>query len=580
MKGKWVFLSIMGTVLVLALAVSLTQAQGPEPPVSPRVGGTEGESIQGALDAAPAAALGTGFTYQGQLKKDGATVNGTCDFQFSLWDAASDGTQIGTTQTRTNVAVSNGLFTIPDLDFGALAFQGDARWLAVAVRCPAGSGSYTTLSPRQALTAAPYALSLRPGARIFGDMGPGKTLWAQNTATSDHGAAGIEGWTSSTAGWGVGGMATASAGSAYGVFGQSNSTSGVGVFGWAEADTGTTIGVYGLSDSASGRGVYGYSSAGTGGHFASTSGHALIAEGPSLMGGRNPQQIALLRWYEANTTAISLTVGSFPDQLAFDGAHIWVTNWGAGTVTKIRASDGAIIGAYAAGSHPNPIAFDGYHIWVGREDAPLVTKIQASDGATVASFNAGTTGHWGMAFDGANIWVSNSGGNSVTKIRASDNVILGTYTTGNNPQGLAFDGTHIWVRNFDGTVSKLRASDGTLVGNYTVPSQGSYGVVFDGANIWVASAGNTVTKIRASDGVILGAYPAGTWPAFLVFDGYHIWVTNYNYPCLGPGTVTKLRASDGVLVGSYTVGRCPLGIAFDGANIWVANTYSHTVSKR
>ncbi len=126
-----------------------------------------------AAAQAPQAALGTAFTYQGQLRMDGSPVNDTCDFQFSLWDAAGGGTQIGATQTRTNVAVSNGYFTIPDLDFGSAAFQGDARWLAIAVRCPAGSGSYTTLSPRQALTAAPYALAL-PG------------LWTQQNSTSPN----------------------------------------------------------------------------------------------------------------------------------------------------------------------------------------------------------------------------------------------------------------------------------------------------------------------------------------------------------------------------------------------------------
>ena len=34
------------------------------------------------------AALGTPFTYQGNLKKSGQPVNTTCSFQFSLWDAA------------------------------------------------------------------------------------------------------------------------------------------------------------------------------------------------------------------------------------------------------------------------------------------------------------------------------------------------------------------------------------------------------------------------------------------------------------------------------------------------------------
>jgi hypothetical protein len=125
------------------------------------------------------ALMGTAFTYQGQLERDGNLVNENCDFQFSLWDAAGSGspptggTQIGGTNTKTNVEVSGGIFTIPDLNFGDLAFKGDARWLQIAVRCPTGSGDYTTLSPRQPLNPAPYALAL-PG------------LWTQQNATSPN----------------------------------------------------------------------------------------------------------------------------------------------------------------------------------------------------------------------------------------------------------------------------------------------------------------------------------------------------------------------------------------------------------
>src|SRR5438132_1550245 len=84
----------------------------------------------------------TAFTYQGQLKASGAAVNATCDMQFSLWDAAgtgtppSGGTQIGATQTNTNVSVVGGLFTAR-LDFSS-SFPGAARWLGIGVRCPAG----------------------------------------------------------------------------------------------------------------------------------------------------------------------------------------------------------------------------------------------------------------------------------------------------------------------------------------------------------------------------------------------------------------------------------------------------------
>jgi hypothetical protein len=119
-------------------------------------------TAQGPTPRAPRAALGTGFTYQGQLKSGGSAYTGACDFQFGVWDDASIGAQKGVTQTVTSVSVTNGLFTTTlngGNEFGAMAFDGNARWLAIAVRCPAGSGSYTALNPRQELTAAPYALT-------------------------------------------------------------------------------------------------------------------------------------------------------------------------------------------------------------------------------------------------------------------------------------------------------------------------------------------------------------------------------------------------------------------------------------
>jgi hypothetical protein len=101
--------------------------------------------------------LGNAFTYQGQLLMGGVPVTGVCDLQFSLWDAPTGGASVAATQTAAEVAVQNGLFTL-QLDFGALAFNGEARWLEVSARCPAGSGVLEQLTPRQSLTAVPYAL--------------------------------------------------------------------------------------------------------------------------------------------------------------------------------------------------------------------------------------------------------------------------------------------------------------------------------------------------------------------------------------------------------------------------------------
>lgn len=137
---------------------------------------------------APASAqtsVGSAFTYQGQLQRSGSPATSTCNLQFGLWDAASGGAQVGTTQAFDGVSVVNGLFTVA-IDFGADQFTGGARWVQSAVRC-AGDSSFTTLAPRQQVTAAPYALSLRPGAAIAGPVdtavlranntGVGRGLW-------------------------------------------------------------------------------------------------------------------------------------------------------------------------------------------------------------------------------------------------------------------------------------------------------------------------------------------------------------------------------------------------------------------
>src|SRR5438045_945584 len=62
-----------------------------------------------------------------------------------------------TISRRSCVSVSNGLFTVK-LDFGAGAFNGNARWLELAVRTN-GVASFTPLSPRQNLTPTAYAIA-------------------------------------------------------------------------------------------------------------------------------------------------------------------------------------------------------------------------------------------------------------------------------------------------------------------------------------------------------------------------------------------------------------------------------------
>ena len=103
-----------------------------------------------------AAPLGTAFTYQGRLNNDGNPANGRYDLTFTLYDDFSAGSIVGPSLTDTVTGVSNGLFTVT-LDFGAGVFDGNARWLEIAVRTN-GVGHFTALAPRQGLNPTLYAL--------------------------------------------------------------------------------------------------------------------------------------------------------------------------------------------------------------------------------------------------------------------------------------------------------------------------------------------------------------------------------------------------------------------------------------
>ena len=117
---KWILLAIvclLGMVMVAAVVVA---QDGNNPTPTAQEPGYADEQIvepiqdgpvsseQLALASGPEAAVGTGFSYQGRIEDGGSPVNGNCDFQFTLWEAGSGGTQVGNVDAQTNVHVSEG----------------------------------------------------------------------------------------------------------------------------------------------------------------------------------------------------------------------------------------------------------------------------------------------------------------------------------------------------------------------------------------------------------------------------------------------------------------------------------------
>jgi hypothetical protein len=233
--------------------------------------------------AAPALAdeaVGTAFTYQGRLEDGEGAVTDTCDLRFRIYDAGVGG-NLEDTDVVTLVDVQDGLFTV-EIDFGNDDFLGYARWLEVAVRCPAGAGAYQVLDPRQELTPAVYAIGLALPYRAeyehdepllqVTNTGGGTGVMGTSEAFSGIGVRGEAthpGGESHNANFGgyfraagkaaraVFGHATAVEGNNYGGLFYSESTLGAGVWAAARAESGTTEGGLFYAESPDGSGAVG-----------------------------------------------------------------------------------------------------------------------------------------------------------------------------------------------------------------------------------------------------------------------------------------------------------------------------------
>lgn len=110
--------------------------------------GIRGPSEQPSVQAQ--IAVGSEFTYQGRLLDGGNLPTGTYDVRFVLYDPAASCSQVPDTAivTKDDVTVANGRFSVT-LDFGSTAFDGEERWIKLAVK-PGGSGQFTVLDPAPA----------------------------------------------------------------------------------------------------------------------------------------------------------------------------------------------------------------------------------------------------------------------------------------------------------------------------------------------------------------------------------------------------------------------------------------------
>jgi hypothetical protein len=277
-------------------------------------------------------------------------------------------------------------------------------------------------------------------------------------------------------------------------------------------------------------------------------------------------------WTPTSLDGLGLTtIGSGPEWVESDGVDLWVTNFNDGTVSRVRASDGTVLGTWtgalgayhlvvakglvfisgfgpgnlfqidpaqpagavttvtnAIGSGPIGIAFDGSRIWTASQSGFI--SIVTLNPVTVTMVSTGFAQPFNIMYDGANMWVTDQGGSSARLLKLDSNgAIVQTVNVGLIPRSPAFDGTNIWVPNrASDSITVVRASTGAVVATLTGNGlNGPQTAAFDGERILVANfLGDSVSLWKATDLTPLGFVSTGssTSPSGACSDGLNFWV--------------------------------------------------------
>lgn len=561
MKTHRSFLTLTVSLLLSLLAMGLAQAQG-------QTGNTDpaGTAARQPVDTTGVLApLSTAFTYQGQLIQNGSPVNGTCDLRFTLWDAASGGSQISWGWLLEAVEIVDGLFTAR-LDFGGV-HDGSARWLEVAVRCPAGSGDYATLDPRQELTAAPAALALKLPYAAQANIG-GPLVTFHNTGDGEaalfQSDQGYALWVESAL---LDGLHIASAG-----------TSGVSV---TAAATGLSVGMVTVDGVNIGN-------VGASGLRVNWSGSHAVHVVTSLTDGVHVDSAGYDGFYVGSAGRDGLSIAAAADDgvqvqsAGGDGMYVG-TATGSGLAVYNAGADGVYVGAAGIPSDSTPSSghsgfevagAQDYGLWVGRADSIGVRVNSAGTGFLVnaADYDGlymNTVGERGLHIREAGVngvYVDRAGNPSTTtpsnltagfEVAGAEN--YGLYVGRADQTGVAVSSAHYGIAvgwaDLDGVNIESAGDDGVYVDTVfgdglDVLSAGANGVRVSSAGadgIYVSRAGtpSVSQSSYSSNGFeVAGAQGHGVYVGRADDTGVYVVSAGWN------GIVVDVAGGDGVRAGS------------------------------
>ncbi len=146
---------------------------------------------------------------------------------------------------------------------------------------------------------------------------------------------------------------------------------------------------------------------------------------------------------------------------ASDATSLWSefpASFSGPGIMQRNVSTGALVRTIPLSASWFGIAADGAHLWVANGNARTVTELSASTGNVIRTIPV-KDAPYGITADGSNVWTANSNSGTVTKIDGSTGTVIGTVRVGRDPTSISSAGGHVWVVNSaDRTVMELNGT--------------------------------------------------------------------------------------------------------------------------
>ena len=296
-------------------------------------------------------------------------------------------------------------------------------------------------------------------------------------------------------------------------------------------------------------------------------------------------------WSPQNASFLGLTtVGTGPRLVKSDGSDLWVSNYLAGTASRVRGSDGSVLGTWTGMTNPQAVGIAMGRVFMASRTDPgrlhMIQPDQPAGVVTTVATNLGNSPN-SMTFDGTRVWTINgaqAGTGSVSLVTPGATLpwTVTTVATGfSTLAGALYDGANVWVTDaFPGFLYKLDATGAITATVSFGGGQGPLFPLFDGTNIWVPLSGsNSLAVVRASTATILQTLTGNglSYPTAVVFDGTRILVTNQTGDSL-----SLWKAADLTTIGNVSIGigtNAPFGACSDGLNFWVVFSETNKLAR-